>query len=405
MIVLSLIFLILLLFLSASYSGAETAYFSLSKVSLRELTSRYKDSKQIKRLLKDPHSLLITILIGNMIVNVCFSSIATEMLVPLLKEEGLMLSIITVTFLLLIFGEITPKSIAFKNPYKFSLFSSKFLLFSFYVFYPMRVLLKSLTDIFLNFVKKKKKEVTLTEDELDVLIEIGEKEKILDKKEREMISSLLEFTETEVSQIMTPRIDIHAASIDMSQSDFLQFLKKVRFSKIPIYEGSLDKIIGIVHAKDVFLNPQKRFTEFIKEPIFVPESMKIDGLLKELYSKNERMAIVVDEYGGTAGLVTLEDILEEIFGEIYDEFEFPKTLIKKIDENTYLVSGKTSIKEINQKLKLNLPEEEFDTIAGLVLDALGRIPKTGEKLKCKNIEIEIEKATLKRIVSIIIKKV
>ena len=403
LLILNLLLLILLLFLSSLYSGSETAYFSLSKVSLRKLTSKYRSSKRIKRLLKDPHSLLITILIGNMIVNVYFSGIATQMLVPLLKGEGVILSIIIVTFLLLIFGEITPKSVALKNPFKFSVFSSQFLLISFYLFSPVRTLLKSLTDIFLRPVKKKT-DVTLTEDEFDALIEISEKEKVLDKKEREMIRSLLEFTETEVSQIMTPRIDIHAAPIDMEQSDFIQFLKKVKFSKIPIYEESLDKIIGVVYSKDVFLNPQKKFTEFIREPIFVPESMKIDELLKELYSKNERIAIVVDEYGGTAGLVTLEDILEEIFGEIYDEFEFPKVPIRKLKEEVYLVSGKTSIKEINQKLKLNLPEEEFDTIAGLILDILGRIPKTGEKVRYKNIEFEIEKATLKRIVSVIIKK-
>ena len=223
------------------------------------------------------------------------------------------------------------------------------------VFFPLRIVLERLSDIFLKvFLGKeyKKERINITEEELKTILELSLKEGIVDKKEKEMIRSVLEFQDTQVSQIMTPRVDIHAVPIDMNQKDLLQFLKTVKHSKIPVYEDSLDKIIGVIYAKDIFLNPAEDFRRFIKEPKFVPEAKRIDQLLKEFHETGERIAIVVDEYGGTAGLVSLEDILEEIFGEIYDEFEFRRENIELLEPNKWRVLGRTSIKEINQKLNL-----------------------------------------------------
>ena len=202
---------------------------------------------------------------------------------------------------------------------------------------------------------------------------------------------------------MTPRIDVKAIDMEDSQQEVLKTLKKERHSKFPVYEESMDNVKGILYSKEVFLNPDKNFKDYLREPIFVPESKKIDDILTVFIKHNERIAVVLDEYGGTAGIVTFEDIVEEIFGEIYDEYESSQELIEKLDTLTYRVFGKTSIKTINLELEAHFPEEE-DTIAGFLLSKLERIPHAGETFSFLGYEFTIERASRKRLLSIRIKK-
>jgi putative hemolysin len=219
--------------------------------------------------------------------------------------------------------------------------------------------------------------------------------------EEGMINYVLEFKDTWVSEIVTPRIEVHGIDAKRSRQEVIEILKETKHSKFPVYEGSLDNIIGVIHAKDVFLNPGKDYHQFLRDPILVPESKRIDDLLKTFIEKNERIAVVVDEYGGTTGVVTLEDIEEEIFGEIYDEFETPKAYIEKIAERTWRVHGKAPVKTVNLELKLDLPQAE-NTLAGFLLSFIGKIPRPGEQCVFNNITFTIEKATAKKITSVII---
>ena len=241
--------------------------------------------------------------------------------------------------------------------------------------------------------------VAFTEEELKTAILLGKKEGAISEAEEEMISYLLKFKDTSASQIMTHRTYLKALDLEDPQEEIIKILKKERHSKFPVYKESLDNISGLLYSKDVFLNPDKDWRELLREPVFVPESKKIDDILTVLIKRNERIVIVLDEYGGTAGIVTFEDIVEEIFGEIYDEYELPEELVEKIGDKTYRVFGKTPIKTINLELDVNLSEEE-DTIAGFLLSRLERIPEAGEKFKFEGLEFEIGKASRKRLLSI-----
>ncbi len=234
----------------------------------------------------------------------------------------------------------------------------------------------------------------------------------ISEQEKEMISYVLEFKDTSAGEILTARVDTKGIEINSSQREVLDLLRKVKHSKLPVYEESLDKIKGIVYTKDIFLNPGKDWRIFLKEPIFIPESKKIDDILGLFWDRAANIAIVLDEYGGTEGIITLEDVVEEIFGEIYDEFEKIQEPVEEISQRAWRAYGKTPIKTVNIELDLAIPEEE-DIIAGFLLSETEKIPKTGEKFELqvftasthqrKKIEFEIERATVRRIVSVIIK--
>lgn len=396
---------ILLLFFSAFFSGSETAIFSLNTIKLRKMERRRKDVEAVSRLLKEPSRLLITLLIGNTLVNVAISVVATSLSLELFGSQGLGLAIGVVTFLLLVFGEVTPKTFAIEKGENLSLLVGKPLKYFSQLVFPLRNILCLIADNLIRLTKiSSKREPTLTEEELKTIIDVGHREGVVKKGEREMIRSVLEFTDTEAKDIMTPRVDIKAASLDMSQEEFLEFARKTKHSKIPVYENSIDKIVGVIYAKEIFLNLERNFVESIRPVIFIPATKKIDDLLKILDQQKTKIAIVVDEYGGTDGLVTLEDILEEIFGEIYDEFETPEHLIERIDNGQFRVSGKAAISEINEKLHLNIPEGEYETFAGFVLELLDKIPTEGERVRFKDLTFLIEKMKGKRIKTILIKR-
>lgn len=394
---------IILLILSAFFSGSETALFSLKPLTLRKLARDRKDARHIKYLLKDPTRMLATILIGNMLVNIIASVIVSSISIDLLGDAGIGIAIGIMTLLLLLFGEVTPKTLAIEHPVAFSLFCAQPLIIFSKLIFPLRWCLRSIADNLIPvWGQPVPQEPTVTEEELKTIIDVGQKEGVVAKQEREMIRAVLEFTDTDVKEVFTPRVDIKAISITATREEALQLAKEYQHSKIPIYTKSLDKIMGVIYAKELLLQPKKKFTELIKPVLFVPGTKKIDELLQIFEQQKLKIAIVVDEYGGTDGMVTMEDILEEIFGEIYDEFETPEKLIEDLGDNRHRVVGKIGINDINESLETKLPEEEHETLAGLILDRFGKIPTTGETIRIESAKIVIEKMAGRRITSVII---
>ncbi len=398
-----LFLIIILLLLSAFFSGSETALFSLDALTLRKLERQGKNTRHIKFLLSNPVQLLATILIGNMLVNTSASVLVSSIAIQAFGDLGMGMAIGIMTLLLLLFGEITPKTLALERAATISFLCARPLIYFAKVIFPLRRPLRRITDSLIPvWTKPQTNEPTVTEEELKTIIDLGQREGVVAKQEREMIRAVLEFTDTDVREVLTPRVDIKAISIDSSQEQALQLAREYRHSKIPIYKNNLDKIMGVIYAKELFLHPKRKFTELIKPVLFVPDTKQIDELLQMFERQKLKIAIVVDEYGGTDGMVTMEDLLEEIFGEIYDEFETPEKLIEDLGDNRYRIVGKMTIKDVNEALRLNLPEEEYETIAGLVMDRLGKIPAVGEKVKENNIVLTVDKRIAKRITSVII---
>jgi putative hemolysin len=401
MITISIIVFFVLLGFSAFFSAAETAIFSLSPLKLNRLRQRYLQVKSIDALLSQPTRLLSTINFGNMLVNVGISSLVTMVFVSFLGNQGLILAILVSGIAILFFGDIFPKTIAIYLAEKVSLFCAPTLAVVAVIFLPFVVVIEKIVEFFSDFIIRLPKRPT-GYGELKTAIVLSSKDGQISPQEAETISYVLEFKDTWTSQIMCHRMDINGIDSSLRQKDVLDYLRKQKHSKFPVYQGSLDNTIGIIYAKDVFLNPDKDYHSLMKPVFFIPENKKIDELLKLFLEKNERVAIVLDEYGGTEGLVTLEDIEEEIFGEIYDEFETPREHIEKIAPKTYRISGRAPIKIVNLDLNLELPEEQ-DTVAGFLLVLTGKIPQAQEKILFKNLEFIVEKATAKRIISVVLK--
>jgi magnesium and cobalt exporter, CNNM family len=396
---------------SAFFSASETAIFSLTNIKIRRLSSAYKKGKTLLDLLKRPTRLLSAIVFGNLLVNIAFTSFSTAFFVNTFGKKGLVISIFLSGTVILFFGEIFPKIFAIYTAERFSLMVAPiFKVFS-HIFSPLIVIIEHIVTYFSSFIIRKPSHTALSDEEFRAALLISKSDGQISEEEEEMIGSVLEFKDTQASEILIARIDIKGISNGLSNEDIIKALQDNKHSKLPVYEGSLDNITGILYAKDVFLNPDKDISEFLRKPIFIPESKKIDDILKMFLENDERMAIVLDEYGGTAGLITFEDIVEEIFGEIYDEFETPQEPVEQISKNTWKVFGKTAIKAINAELDLDLPEDK-DTIAGFLLSKIERIPRVGECFSFQvkssitsekhNIHFCIERASARRIISMVV---
>ena len=392
--------ILFLLFFSAFFSSSEVAIFSLSKSAFRRLKGRFPAAKKLNIIYKNASFYLSTIVTANTLVNIALTSLLTLTLVNFFKEKGLVFSIFFSSLLILFLGEIFPKTMGIYRREKIALSSVKILLFISKIFYPFVRIIQIFVDtISRRFLKKR---VSLTEEEIKKAIELGEKKGTISEAEKNLIYSVLEFKDTKVSEIMIPRIEVKALRWGLSQKEVLEYLRKTKHSKLPVYKDSLDNIVGIIHAKDIFLNENLDWHIFLRTPLFVPESKKIDDLLKTFLETKKQIAVVLDEYGGTSGILTLEDIEEEIFGEIYDEFESPIKLIEKLEEKTFRVAGKTPIKTLNLELGVDLPQKE-DTLAGFILSHLEKIPHPQERFETDKWEFIIERATPKRIISVILK--
>lgn len=409
----TVIFLVLLI-LSAFFSGSETAYFSLSPAQLDKFKgSTNVREKRVSKLMSWPRQLLITIVIGNTMVNITIASIAAVLTVQLSLTLGLheniiiLLDVMVVTFIILILSEILPKVVAVRNSESFSRQVSLILTLVFYILYPLSYGLARFTHFLQKNVGLTEEKILLTEDEVKTLAEVGEEHGTLHKDEKEMIHSIFEFGETTVKEVMIPRTDMVIVDTTTTLSKLMQLVKTKLHSRIPVFKDEIDNIIGILYVKDLlpYLNKKRKepidLQKLCRPPYFIPEQKKIDELLREFQEEHIHMALVVDEYGGISGLVTLEDIIEEIVGEIQDEYDKEAPLYKKINERTYLIDGKMSIEELDEELKINLPEVEgVETISGFILNLLGSLPKEKEEVKYSNYKFTVEKINRNRILKV-----
>jgi gliding motility-associated protein GldE len=385
--------LIILLLLSAVFSGSEVSLFSIDAKKLDEIKKASGlVNKYIAKLLIFPRKLLVTVLIGNTIVNVASSIISVSLALELAKiynvsvDLALLIQIIVLTIIVILFAEITPKVWANKHPVSFSKLIAIPLYWISFFLSPISNVLTNLIKIATSRVKYDKSKTALSTAEITELADIGIERGTLEEDEHGLIHGLVAFKSVNVKEVMTPRVDMIAVSIDISIESLIQLINESGHSRIPVYKDDLDTILGILYAKDLlpFLNSSKINNNFnlqkvIRECMFVPETKLISVLMHEFQSKNMHMSIVVDEYGGTSGLITLEDILEEIVGDIRDEFDDEEDEITMLNEDKFIMSGRVYIDEIEEKLNIKIedPDEDFETLGGFIFNHAGTIPEVG----------------------------
>jgi CBS domain containing-hemolysin-like protein len=392
------IILIILLFLSGFFSSTETALFSISKTKARHLAKNNgKTNMLIKRMKDDPHKLLSTILIGNNIVNIGASALATSVMLDVFPNYAVGLATGIMTFLILVFGEVLPKSVATQNNILIARISIYPIYWLSVLFYPVIKLL--------NFIPmltgKIRRTPKVTEEELMTFVEAVEEEGEIKEEEKELIHKIFEFDDTNASEIMTPRADMFVIEADEKLN--LEDIVKSGFTRIPVIEDDIDHVIGTINIKDLFLHQVTSDTEIdarkiMTKPYFIPENKKLDKLLHQFKIRKHHLAIVVDEHGGVSGLITLEDALEEIVGEISDESDKEEPHIVKRTTKEWTVLGKADISEINEIIGMDIPDlKEYDTFSGYVLNTIGRIPKENEKIAIESYIITVEEKDGNRI--------
>ena len=406
-----IIFLIILLILSGFFSGSEVALISLTKLRAKHMLEKKKmGAIFIKKLKDDPQRMLATILIGNNIVNVAASAIATSIMIGIFKNYAVGIATGVMTLLILIFGEITPKSIAAKNNEAISQLVAAPIWYLSIILAPILNLLDKFLNRFINLIGIKAKEKTITEEEIISMIKTAEEEGSIKEIEKKMIDSIFKFDDINVSQVATPRGDMVMVESKLKIKDAMKLFLRKRHTRMPVYEKNRDNIVGIIHVKNLIVHTQSknknnRVSKIMYKPYFVPEVKKLSDLMKQFQKRKEHMAIVVDEHGSITGLATMEDALEEIVGEIMDETDIIAPNIKKIEKNTWIVNGKADVDEVNEKLNMKLKGKGYDTFSGFILKRTGKIPKEGDEVVYKNFRFKIEEIEDHRISKVRVKKV
>jgi putative hemolysin len=399
----SLILLGVLILLSAFFSSAETAYSSVNKIRLRNYESEgARGSKKALFITEHFDRALSTILVGNNIVNIAAASISAKLATDLFGgNTGLIISTFVMTLLILIFGEILPKSLAKENAEAYALSISGVLYLLIKILTPVNFFFIKLKEWVSRIFSKNDSMPSVTEEELKVMLDISEEEGVIDKEERELIHRSMDFDDIMVSEVLTPRIDVKAVEVNQSIEEIKEVFFEERFSRIPVYEDHIDNIIGILSEKEFFTHLLKfgevNVKELIREPMFVFESSKISTLLSKLQKDKVHMAIVVDEFGGTTGLITLEDILEEIVGEIWDEQDEKFHSMTKLSDNVYTFDSQFQLDEFTDLLDLPEPESSYHTIGGWVVESFDDIPSEGESFDYENVKITVEEVDNRRI--------
>ena len=392
-----LVLIVILIFVNAFFAASEMAFVSLNDTKLNRMAKNgNKKAEKIVKMLVNPSRFLATIQIGITLAGFLSSAFASESfasgLAPKLNElmpvlslsawNGISIVVITIilSYFTLVFGELVPKRIAMKNSEKIAFFSIGIINVISVVTSPFVALLTFSTNAISKlFGVSEKEEKTVTEEEIRMMVDVGEEKGTIEEDERNMINNVFEFNDRIVSEIMIPRTDVFAINNMMSIYEVTKLLeeKKIMHSRMPVYNESIDNIVGILHFKDLFYstkNKETNITKVMRTPFFVPESKPIDELFEELRKNRNLMAIVIDEYGGTSGIVTMEDILEEIVGEIYDEHDEVEELYKKLDDNTYIINAEMTIYDVEDILGIHIQEGDYDTLSGYIIEKMGRIP-------------------------------
>jgi len=397
--------LFILLILSGFFSATETALFSLNKVRILHMAEEgNKKAQLVKKMLDDPSKLMATILIGNNVVNIGASALATSLAIELFGSKGVGIATGVMTFLVLVFGEVTPKTFAAQNAEKWSLIIINAVKILSIILIPIIKIMGFLTNFLLKLTgNSSKKDPFITEDELKLLVNVGQEEGLIAESEKEMINSIFEFDDTIVKEIMTPRIDMIVIDVEESVLTAVTTAIDAGHSRIPVYEDTIDNIVGIIYAMDLLKNINKELDtleirKIMRPAYYIPETKKVTDLLAELRQAKVHMAIVLDEYGGTAGLVTIEDVIEEIVGDIQDEFDIEEESIVILPDGGIMADARASIYDINDVLDIDLPDDDdIETISGLVFHLIGHIPKKGQELKLGNVRIKVEKTIGRRV--------
>lgn len=399
------ILLIVLLMMSAFFSASETALMSLSKIRLRHmLEENVKGAERVSRLLKSPSHMLGAILVGNNIVNIASSALATSMAITLFGPvKGIGISTGVMTLLVLIFGEITPKSIASERSEQIALKVAAPVSILMVLLTPVLTAIMFVTGLLIKMMggSPDKDRPFITEEELKTMVTVSHEEGVLEVDEKKMIYNVFEFGDSQVGDVMTPRTDMVMVEKSTEFKEIVDIFKSERFSRIPVYDETPDNIIGLLNVKDlIFYEPLHnafKIEDFIREPYFTYEFKMTSELFAEMRSKRAAIAIVLDEYGGTAGMVTLEDLVEEIVGDIQDEYDDHEVSIEVVQEDEYIVDGSTKIDVVNEMLGLRIETEDFDSIGGFIIGEFGRLPEVGERIEHGGVEFVVESIEKNRI--------
>ena len=399
--------LIILIGLSGFFSMSETALMSLNKIKLRHMVEEgVAGAKSVEKLIEDPNKLLGAILIGNNVVNIGASSLATVLATNIFGNSGVGIATGVITILVLIFGEITPKSIAKQKSETVALMVVKPIQFIVFIFKPFVYVFTIISSLFIRLLggDPNKAESFITEEELKTMVDVSEEEGVLENVEKEMIFNVFDFVDLQVKDVMVQRVDIVAVDEEATYDEVMDIIKSEQFSRIPVYSETIDNVIGVINVKDFAMveNIREDFnvTKYVREPFYTFEFKKIVELFKEMKKARNHIAVVLDEYGGTVGLVTIEDLVEEIVGEIEDEYDEEDNSIEVIKENEYVVDGSARLHDISELLGVDIDSEEFDSVGGLMIDALGRMPEEKEEVVSNDITFiaeEIDKNRIKKV--------
>lgn len=400
-----ILWIVLCIACSAFFSATETAFSSLNRIRLKNLANDgNKRAELTLAMSKNYDKLLSSILIGNNVVNIAASSLATIFFLRLSEAHGAMLSTVVMTVLVLIFGEISPKSLAKETPEAFAMFSAPILRVIMVVLAPFNWLFGQ-WKLLLNKLFKTKNDSGITEQELLTIVEEAQSEGGIDEQEGDLIKSAIEFNDMEAGEILTPRVDLTAVDVEEDHQVIYNLFMESKFSRIPVYKETVDHIIGVIHQRDFFVmlhTKGQTLNEIIKPVIFVSDSIKISKLIKHLQKSKAHMAIVTDEYGGTKGIVTMEDILEELVGEIWDEHDDVVEDIEKINENEYSISGSADVEEVLELFGIKC-EVEQNTITGWVMEKLEKMPEVGDFFEEEGLCVTITEMDGRRVGKVLIR--
>lgn len=391
-----LIVIIVGIILSAFFSSSETALTSVNIFKIRQMEKNgVEKAPLVRKLVDNIGSVLTTILIGNNIVNIVTTTIATIFFTEVMGPKGAVISPIILTIVVLIFGEVTPKNIAAANSEKLALNVARPIKLLDLIFKPVNFILGKITGAITKvFVGEEEESSLVTEEDLKTIVDVSEEQGVINNEESEMINNVFEFGNSYVSDIMTARTNMEAISIESDQEELNEMLKETNHSRIPVYGKNIDNILGILHMKDIVSaiadGKELNLEEIIRPAYYVYDNMHIFDLFTNMRSENVSLAIVIDEYGGTSGLVTIEDIVEELVGEIDDEYDKDEKDIFKLTENSYLVKPALHLSDFNDYFNLELEEIKNDSIGGYVIDYLSRIPEQGDSIEVDNIKITVD---------------
>ncbi len=405
--VIQFIVLFILIFLSAFFSSAETALTTVNKIRIRSMMEEgNKRARTVNDITEDSGKMLSAVLIGNNIVNLTASSLSTTLTQDIFGNKYIAYATGILTLLILIFGEITPKTLATIHSEKLALSYAPFIKLLMWILTPAIWFVNALSMLVLKLMRvdPSNKGASITENELRTIVEVSHEEGVIETEEKRMITNLFDFGDSQARDVMIPRIDMTFADINSTYQEIIDIFRAEKYTRLPVYEDTTDNVVGIINVKDLLLydnHEDFNVRDILREPYYAYEFKKTSELMEELKKTSNNITIVLDEYGSTVGMITLEDLLEEIVGEIRDEYdEDEKDLIEKINDNEYVIAGMTKLDDFNELAGTHLQSDEYDSVGGFIIELLDRLPECGDKVTLPGLEMTVDKIDKNRIESV-----